>query len=303
MHSDAYTVLELPLDTDLSLFSSLLYQRGVAHRVIERAGRLVLEVFDPALVAPVREAYEALARGDYVIEQRADTSSPRQRGLMPSPGLLSQAGWRSVPVTMVLLALSALGFLLVEMDPAGLFWHWFSFQDFHSIVERNRIVGREFEPAAVALAQGEYWRLVTPAFLHFGWMHIVFNGLWLWDLGRRIELRVGSWHLFFIANAIAVGSNLVQYAAKQDIVFGGMSGVIYGLLGYCWMWDRLLPSRAFMLPRGIAGFMVGWLVFCYLGLTQIFGIYVANEAHLSGLILGLVFGLASAVLARFFSRG
>lgn len=299
MHSfDPHTVLVLPPDTDLSLFSALLHQRGIAHRVSEQAGRLVLDVFDVAHVAPVRQLYEGLARGDYQLQGQPHT-------LDATPGATASWSWRQllqIPVTSLLLLVSILGFALVELDPAGLLWHWFTFQDFASQIHGNRIVGREFESAALAMGRGELWRLVTPVFLHFGWMHIVFNALWVWELARRIELRMGGWHLFFLFNALAVGSNLVQYAANTQTVFGGMSGVIYGLLGYCWVWDKLKPSPVFRLPRGVAGFMVGWLVFCALGLTEIVGIYVANEAHIAGLVLGLVFGVASALLARLFSR-
>jgi GlpG protein len=69
------------------------------------------------------------------------------------------------------------------------------------------------------------------------------------------------------------------------------------------VWDKVAPVAAYSLPRGIAGFMVGWLVFCALGFTEIVGIYVANEAHIAGLVLGLLFGAASAALTRLFSRG
>jgi GlpG protein len=302
MHSpDAHTVLVLPPDTDLSLFSALLHQRGVDHRVSEQAGQLVLDVFDAAHVAPVRQLYDGLARGDYQLQRQPVTLDQT-----PPEVFSTSRSWRQlrqIPVTSLLLLLSILGFLLTEFDPAGLLWHWFTFQDFESQIHGQRIVGREFEEAALALGRGELWRLVTPAFLHFGWLHIVFNGLWTWELGRRVELRLGGWHLFFLFNALAVGSNLVQYAANPQSVFGGMSGVIYGLLGYCWVWDKILPSSEFILPRGVAGFMVGWLVFCYIGLTEIVGIYVANEAHLAGLILGLIFGVASALLSRLFSKG
>jgi GlpG protein len=301
MHSpDPHTVLVLSPDTDLSLFSALLHQRGVAHRISEQAGQLVLDVFDAAHVAPVRQLYEGLARGDYQLQRQPAIDPASQQQVFST-----SRSWRQLwqlPVTSLLILFSILGFVLVEFDPAGLIWHWFTFQDFQTQFHGQNVVGQDFESAAVSMRRGELWRLVTPAFLHFGWMHIVFNGLWTWELGRRVELRLGGWHLFFLFNALAVGSNLVQYAANTQTTFGGMSGVIYGLLGYCWVWDKMQPSSEFLLPRGVAGFMVGWLVFCYLGLTEIVGIYVANEAHLAGLILGLIFGVASALLTRLFSR-
>jgi GlpG protein len=301
---DAHTVLVLPPDTDLSLFSALLHQRGIAHRVSEQAGQLVLDVFNAEHAVPVKQLYEGLARGDYQIQRQPLSQSGTQAAETPQIATLSRS-WRQlqkIPVTSLLLLLSCIGFLLVELDPAGLLWHWFTFQDFHSQIHNHEIVGREYEAAAAALGRGELWRLITPVFLHFGWMHIVFNALWTWELSRRVELRLGGWHLFFLFNALAVGSNLVQYAANSQNVFGGMSGVIYGLLGYCWVWDKIFPSPAYLLPRGVAGFMVGWLVFCALGITEIVGIHVANEAHIAGLVLGLIFGVASALLARLFSR-
>ena len=58
------------------------------------------------------------------------------------------------------------------------------------------------------LQHGHYWRLVTPIFLHFGWVHLIFNMLWLWELGRRIEYAVGSLHLLTVILFIGIASNL-----------------------------------------------------------------------------------------------
>jgi len=79
--------------------------------------------------------------------------------------------------------------------------------------------------------------------------------------------------------------------------FGGMSGVIYALLGYLWVRHKLRPASYAPLPNGIMLFMVGWLLFCMTGVLELaLGIAVANAAHLSGLISGLVLGVMFAFI-------
>ena len=77
---------------------------------------------------------------------------------------------------------------------------------------------------------GQYWRLVTPVFLHFGWLHIAFNCLWLWELGGRVERVMGHVNMLLLFLAIAVVSNVCQFVFGGAGLFGGMSGVVYGLM-------------------------------------------------------------------------
>ena len=139
---------------------------------------------------------------------------------------------------------------------------------------------------------GEVWRLFTPMFIHFGWVHLLFNMLWLFQLGSMIEGRQGTWLLAVMVFGTEIVTVIAQYFVSGPF-FGGMSGVIYGLAGYVWMrgkYDR--ASGLFLDPRSVTILLV-WLVLCYSGWMG----PVANTSHLVGLVVGVVWGRISALLA------
>lgn len=139
------------------------------------------------------------------------------------------------------------------------------------------------------IREGQVWRLVTPIFLHFNVLHLVFNMLWLWELGGMIERNQSHWSLLWLVLAFAVGSNLAQYAMSGP-AFGGMSGVVYGLLGYAWIRGHFDPRSALFVPQPIVIMMVAWFVICLTGLLG----PIANTAHGVGLALGMAWGWLSA---------
>jgi membrane associated rhomboid family serine protease len=92
------------------------------------------------------------------------------------------------------------------------------------------------------------WRSFSPALLHFGAVHLVFNSLWLWHFGRMIESRQSSLLYFVVLLFLAFASNMAQYLWSLSANFGGLSGVVYGLLGYIWMWQTVRPRDTLRLP-------------------------------------------------------
>ena len=224
--AEGYTALSVPLDEDLLPLSVVLRERGVAHRIYEEAGQQVLKVARADQVELVDRAYRAWRSGELQINlQRREPAAARG----------AAATFRGVPVTLLLLLGSAAGFLLVYLNAP---LEWLAALTFTPFT----LEGGELQFQGV---QGEYWRLLTPAFLHFGWLHIVFNSLWLWELGTRVERAMGSAQLLGLFTVIALVSNTAQYLFGGPGIFGGMSGVVYGLLGFSWVGARLNPRVEF----------------------------------------------------------
>lgn len=141
-----------------------------------------------------------------------------------------------------------------------------------------------FAPSLPALAS-EPWRLFGPALLHGNELHIIFNLLWWLELGRVIERFQSSFQLLWVTLASAAISNLAQFLVAGPY-FGGLSGVVYALLGYLWLYGKVNPAAGYGLRREIVIMMLAWLVICMTGLVG----SIANTAHVAGLLSGCLFG-------------
>lgn len=144
------------------------------------------------------------------------------------------------------------------------------------------------------IRHGEVWRLITPIFIHMNLLHILFNMLWLKDLGSMIEARLGTLQLLLLVVVIGIGSNLGQDLVAGP-VFGGMSGVIYGLFGFIWMRGRFDPASGLHLAQANVVMMVGWFFLCLFGVIP----QVANGAHGFGLVMGMIWGAAPPLAKKF----
>ena len=149
-----------------------------------------------------------------------------------------------------------------------------------------------FNSLETTMQNNEWWRLITPMFIHFSLTHLVFNCLWIYVLGSKIEQIDG--HITFINLVIfsSIISNLAQHFFGVSALFGGLSGVIYGLLGYCMIIEIDTKQERYDLPPALYLFMLIWLILGFLGILNLFGFgNVANYAHLGGLISGIIFAM------------
>lgn len=143
------------------------------------------------------------------------------------------------------------------------------------------------------VASGQVWRLITPIFVHFGALHLLFVSLALLDLGRRVEATSGTAALAAMVLVFGVIGNVAQYMAAGP-AFGGLSGVLFGLFAFVWVLARRAPESGYTLREGEVIVLAIWAGACLLGLMG----PVGNAAHAAGFAAGLVAGGLSLALRR-----
>jgi rhomboid protease GluP len=187
-----------------------------------------------------------------------------------------------IPVTKLLIAVNLLVFAAMLVGGAGL-WH--------SSNSVQLAWGANFGPAT---QDGEWWRLGTALFLHFGAIHLTLN-LWaLWDAGQLVERMYGHTRFACIYFVSGLTGNLLSLVAHKGLaISGGASGAIFGLFGalLIFLWrerHNLHPKEFRWFFWGAAGFALASLV---LGLL-ITGI--DNAAHIGGFFSGILGGIIFA---------
>ncbi|HSP58492.1 MAG TPA: rhomboid family intramembrane serine protease [Halomonas sp.] len=280
-----YRVIVLPPDADARELRRALWAHRIGHRVTEETDGQVLWLVDPSQQESMLRLLHRWQRGDPLMPE---TPPPARQGFADLLRPLRQAPVSAATLVICLVVfatMAVLGDLVIAMlaivplgvSPTG-----------------SLAVGTLTE----AMTSGQVWRLLSPAFLHFGWMHLIFNMMWLWYFGRQVEKLQGSLRMLTILMVAGIGANLAQYAAGT-VLFGGMSGVDFALLAYVWLMSRRAPHSGFFVPQMLVVFMLGWLVFAMTDMAALVGFgNVANEAHLGGLVVGLLLGWYHSGRAR-----
>jgi rhomboid protease GluP len=191
----------------------------------------------------------------------------------------------SIPVTVALVAVNLLAFVAMLASGAGL-WH--------SPNNLQLEWGANFAPAT---EDGEWWRLGTALFLHFGLLHLATNMLALAEAGHLVERMFGHARFATIYFASGVTGNLLSLITHGDgAVSGGASGAIFGIYGA--MLVHLALHRQ-QLQRHEFGWLF-WGAMAFSTFTVVFGMLVPgidNAAHLGGLLAGVLGGFALAAAA------
>ncbi|MFI0474533.1 rhomboid family intramembrane serine protease [Halomonas sp. HMF6819] len=270
-----HPVMLLPTDADTRELRQALWHYRIGHRITEEPEGLTLWLADPRQKTELTALVRRWQQGETLITGPRPQSAQRTQGAT----LL-----RRLPVTSLIIGLSVLVFALMNTLGDGVLT---ALTIVPVGVANGQLVAQSLMET---LTGGQLWRLLTPAFLHFSLMHLIFNLMWVWYFGRQIEALQGSRVMVALLLVAGIGSNLAQYATGT-VLFGGMSGVVYALLGHVWLVSRKRPESGFFVPQMLVVFMLGWMVFTMTSLAEWVGFgNVANEAHLGGLLVGLASG-------------
>jgi rhomboid protease GluP len=197
----------------------------------------------------------------------------------------------TTPVTYALIGANVLVFIAMLFNGAG-FWH--------SPNDIQLKWGANFGPAT---QDGEWWRLFTAMFLHFGIMHLSLNCLSLWESGQLVERMYGRWRFVGIYLTSGLFGNLLSLVTQGNVaVSGGASGAIFGVYGaalvFLWRERAVIDTYEF---RWLFGGGVAFSI-----LTIALGYIIPgidNYAHIGGLIAGMLAGisLSQSIASRLMS--
>lgn len=132
------------------------------------------------------------------------------------------------------------------------------------------------------VAAGQWWRLVTSGFIHFGIMHILFNMLILWRLGVDLEPGIGHARFAAIYTASLLAGSFGMVVLDSGGVGGGASGAVFGMAG---------AATVALWQRGVRFYNTGWGPLLVINLVLTFTLpNIGVGAHVGGLLAGCLLG-------------
>ncbi len=193
----------------------------------------------------------------------------------------------------------------IEFERLSQATYWRGLYDWILLKIKTGDASEAVGPLFFKIRQGELWRLVSPCIIHGGFLHILFNMIWVWILCRPIEQRIGFFRTLFFTLITAISSNTIQYLVGGPF-FLGYSGVVMALAGFIWSRQKLAPWEGYPIQRSTLLFLLFFVLAMFgLQFTSFilqtfsnvqFSPNIANSGHISGGILGAVLGRL-----RFFS--
>ena len=277
----------LPIEVNLLRFIRFLQSQGIAHRINEESGQQVIWVDGDQQATLVREAL-----ANWPFDEDSSLGRPVAYNLTSlfSPiaflRKLIQVFMRApVSFGLILACLLVALLSLLGTQPQRVAILFYPVLDSSGLLP---LLASIDSPVAIL-------RSLSPMLLHFGELHLVFNMMWLWYFGRQLESAQPRWLFIVLILFCSFVGNTAQYLTSGYNNFGGMSGVVYGLVGYTWIVHSFMPRSNLLINNKM--FVV--FVIALVAMEFVASSLIASAAHLGGLVAGLVAGVVVVGLYRF----
>ena len=261
------TALTVPLTKNLTQFVHYLKDQQIPHYIIEEDNQQRVIVPDLATAERVKQDYQ---QNKYL--QYTPRSTPKKKYALSQ----CKTYFFQYLITHLMVCVTLIITGLITIKAHTINWFNFSPLTFHAATNQPITTLTPWE-------NGSVWRLIAPIFMHFSWFHLLGNLALFYYVSIRLEQRHKKVTLLLWLLVLSISSNTSQYLHASHPIFGGLSGVIYGLLALCWM-RTYLNYNDYQIPTSIYAFSLIWLILCYTPLIS----NVANMSHLSGLLTGLL---------------
>jgi membrane associated rhomboid family serine protease len=184
-------------------------------------------------------------------------------------------------LTQILIAVNVAVFLLgVVVSGAGALDGTSKLVRYGGLVAQGTFDGRTLD----GVAEGQWYRLITSGFLHYGFIHLAFNMYALWILGGLLERSVGRVQLATVYFVALLGGSLGALILSPDALTVGASGAIFGLMGAVLTLGR---SRGISIRNSpVLGVLIINLLLTF-GLSS----FISVGGHIGGLIAGFLAGM------------
>ena len=134
----------------------------------------------------------------------------------------------------------------------------------------------------------DVWRFFSHAVVHLSFTHILFNLTYWLIFATMIEKNNGSAKVLMLFVSIALISGIVQNFFSGPAFFG-LSGVVYGVLGYVYVMSRFDRRQRYRLPGGFIYMLLVGIAVGFIG--PLVDLHFGNAAHISGLAVGILIAL------------
>lgn len=270
-----YVSMEPPVDSYEKYFSNLVHaeKHGISIRSFLIAGSSLnkdLEQIESLFGTPLGidlereyESYEVDELKWFTLEKVAEKKEEEERLFFHDKPLF----------TYIFIGIQIFIFLLMELFGSS--------RNSHILI----LFGAKYTPL---IREGEWWRLITPMFLHIGLIHLMMNSFALYYLGTAVERIFGRFRFLFIYLFAGFWGNVASFLFSPQTISAGASGGIFGLFGAL-LYFGLIHPRPFFQTMGAN-------IITLVGINLLIGFLPGIDfaGHLGGLVGGF---LAAAIVS------